>query len=95
MIRLSGNSVNDGQNNKGITINYSGLRPGEKLFEELLLNNNPEETIHPKIKKGLEKSFDMKEIEKLKDSLILYKEKNNIDEAKKLISIYVDGFTKN
>ena len=56
MIRLSGNSVSNDVNKQGIEITYSGLRPGEKLFEELLLSKNPIKTSHPKIKKGLEEN---------------------------------------
>ena len=48
MIRLSGNSVAKEGSNNGIEIVFSGLRAGEKLYEELLIDNNPEDTAHPK-----------------------------------------------
>lgn len=52
MIKLSGLSVKDYKNPNGdIEIKITGLRPGEKLYEELLIGNNPQETKHPKIKK--------------------------------------------
>jgi len=75
MINLLGLKVKDKDNPNGdIGIEYIGLRPGEKMYEELLINNNSEPTIHPKIIKGNEEfiSFDMleKEIKILKKYVI-------------------------
>src|SRR5690625_4230263 len=50
MIRLSGLSVRDDDNPNGdIEVTFTGLRPGEKLYEELLIGDNPEATQHPRI----------------------------------------------
>ena len=50
MIHLSGLEVRDALHPNGdIAIEYTGLRPGEKLFEELLLSENAESTEHPRI----------------------------------------------
>lgn len=50
MVRLSGFQVKTDDNQEGaITIEVTGLRPGEKLFEELLIGNNPQSSTHPKI----------------------------------------------
>lgn len=50
MIRLSGYEVRDENNPDGeIEIQFSGLRPGEKLYEELLIGDNTSETSHPLI----------------------------------------------
>jgi len=50
MIRLSGLTVRDSSCPEGdIEIHEVGLRPGEKLYEELLIGNQPEPTCHPRI----------------------------------------------
>ena len=55
MIDLSGLRVQDEHCPDGdIEIRFVGLRPGEKLYEELLIGNNPEPTDHPRIMKGSE-----------------------------------------
>jgi FlaA1/EpsC-like NDP-sugar epimerase len=55
MIELSGLTVQDANNPDGdIAIEVTGLRPGEKLFEELLIGDNPEPTNHPRIMKARE-----------------------------------------
>ena len=55
MIRLTGLSVRDASNPDGdIEIEYSGLRPGEKLFEELLIGSNVTGTEHPMIMRAIE-----------------------------------------
>ena len=55
MIELSGLDVKDAQNLEGdIEIEEIGLRPGEKLYEELLITGSPDATIHPRIFKSHE-----------------------------------------
>jgi FlaA1/EpsC-like NDP-sugar epimerase len=55
MVQLSGLSVRDEVNPVGdIEIAITGLRPGEKLYEELLIGDNPERTVHPRIMKAHE-----------------------------------------
>jgi FlaA1/EpsC-like NDP-sugar epimerase len=50
LIQLSGLELKDDNNPYGdISIEFSGLRPGEKLFEELLIGDNIGETAHPRI----------------------------------------------
>ena len=56
MIRLSGLTVKDKKNPRGqIDIVTTGLRPGEKMYEELLINGKAKKTIHPLIYKADEK----------------------------------------
>jgi FlaA1/EpsC-like NDP-sugar epimerase len=58
MIEFSGLTLRDDLNPGGdIPIAVTGLRPGEKLYEELLIGNNPEATTHPKIMKAREGSI--------------------------------------
>jgi FlaA1/EpsC-like NDP-sugar epimerase len=55
MINLSGLTVRDGVNPDGdIEIREIGLRKGEKLYEELLIGNFPQPTIHPRIMQARE-----------------------------------------
>jgi len=55
MIRLSGYDIKDENNPNGeIEITYSGLRPGEKLYEELLIGGNTSETSHSLIMRAEE-----------------------------------------
>lgn len=55
MIRLSGLEVHDPSSGRGdIRIEYVGLRPGEKLYEELLIGENVERTQHPRIMRAFE-----------------------------------------
>ncbi len=49
MIELSGLTVKGEQNPDGdIEVDITGLRPGEKLYEELLIGDNPKPTLHPR-----------------------------------------------
>lgn len=55
MVELSGLSVREeGQADGDIAIEYVGLRPGEKLYEELLIGNDPMPSAHPRILRASE-----------------------------------------
>ncbi|MEY3382090.1 MAG: hypothetical protein RL468_2688 [Pseudomonadota bacterium] len=64
MVELSGLTVKDEQHPEGeIEIEITGLRPGEKLYEELLIGNNPTPTTHPRIMKAHEEFVPWTELE--------------------------------
>ncbi|WP_035801182.1 nucleoside-diphosphate sugar epimerase/dehydratase [Dasania marina] len=70
MIRLMGLELRNEANPEGdIEIVYTGLRPGEKLFEELLIGDNPQGTEHPRIMKAQELSLSWPEVELILDQL--------------------------
>lgn len=55
MVQLSGLTLRDDSHPAGdIEIKVTGLRPGEKLYEELLIGDNPEGTVHERIMKARE-----------------------------------------
>ena len=64
MIKLSGRVIKDENNNDGdIEIVFTGLRPGEKLFEELLIDGDVSSTEHEKILCANEPRIDPQEID--------------------------------
>ena len=72
MVRLSGLTIKDKKNPDGdIEIQTIGLRPGEKLFEELLIDSNSMNTSHPLIYKALEKKIDSEFLENIIDQMII------------------------
>ncbi|ALJ15640.1 polysaccharide biosynthesis protein [Sphingopyxis macrogoltabida] len=65
MIHLSGLSVRSADNPDGdIQIVETGLRPGEKLYEELLIGDNPEKTKHPRIMRARERLWHWDDLER-------------------------------
>jgi len=63
MIRLSGMTIKDHQNPDGdIEIIFTGLRPGEKLVEELLIDNRSDSTQHKKIMRANERGMEWNQL---------------------------------
>ena len=72
MIKLMGLTVKDGDNPNGdIEISFTGLRPAEKLYEELLIGENVAGTEHPRIMRAREDYLSRDEINPLLDELQL------------------------
>ena len=70
LIRLSGLEVKDEANPYGdIEIHYTGLRPGEKLYEELLIGDNVGSTAHERIMTAQEDFLPLAEYNNLLDKL--------------------------
>lgn len=70
MIHLSGLEVKDDKHPNGdIEIQYTGLRPGEKLYEELLIGDNVSGTEHKRIMRAEEQCLNWDETKKLLDEL--------------------------
>ena len=96
MITLSGLTVKDNNNPTGdIEIKITGLRPGEKLYEELLIGDNPQSTEHPKIQKINDPFMPF---EQLDNELIILKDlldKYEISKVKKLLQKLVKSYNSN
>lgn len=92
LIHLSGMSISTDGNSNGIEILEIGLRPGEKMYEELLISGDQLSTSNPKIFKSLE---DFPKIEIMEDLIGQLKIAIKHDDFKKIISIYkenVEGY---
>lgn len=93
MILLSGFILKDEMNPDGdIEIQVSGLRPGEKLYEELLIGNNPSATDHPKISRSHEDFISWQNLESdltyLERALLI----DDQNEIRKILLRLVDGY---
>lgn len=70
MIQLAGYTVRDDQHPDGdLEIRFTGLRPAEKLFEELLIGKNVTGTEHPRILRAMEHSLSWEQIKHVLDEL--------------------------
>ena len=96
MIVLSGLKVKDDKNLDGdIEINVTGLRPGEKLYEELLIGDNPEKTSHLKIQKIKEPHIPYDQLKIVLNDLAIFLNNNETNEVKKLLDKLVKLYTSN
>ena len=97
MIALSGLKVRETGSQEGdIEIQYSGLRPGEKLYEELLIDaDNTEVTQHSRILRSYEKMYPLDELllvfERMHDLTAI---QSDIDWALAQLEHYVDGYQR-
>ena len=94
MIHLSGFSVCEMDSNPDgdIEIRFSGLRPGEKLYEELLIGDDVTGTRHPKIMMANEDYIPLKKLQPLIDSLIAACQCNDCNTIVSMLQSYVSGF---
>ena len=93
MIRLSGMSIRDRNNSDGdVEIKITGLRPGEKLYEELLIDDSAATTKHKKIMRANDKGISM---EKIREKLLELEEaarEGDYIRIKQVFTDTVEGF---
>ncbi len=95
MIKLSGLSVKSSNNRNGdIEIINIGLRPGEKLYEELTISPESQKTKHELIFKTYESSFNSKELNDKLDDLKLCINQRNIKKVFSILSLLVPEWKK-
>ena len=95
LIRLSGKSVQQNGNNKkpgAIEIKITGLRPGEKLYEELLVDSNSQETEHTKIMRAREKYISKEAIESGMKDLFEALNRNDQRRFRTILTKTVEGY---
>ncbi len=93
MVELSGLMVRDDANPNGdIEIQVTGLRPGEKLYEELLIGDNPEPTQHARIMKAHEEFLSWPVLQQHLAELMTAVDANNVPQMRELIQKLVPGY---
>jgi len=93
MIRLSGFEVYDDDNPNGdIEITYTGLRPGEKLYEELLIGDNVLATNHEKIMRAEEEVIEWNELESMMNKLQVATDSGDFEAVRVILNKVVSGY---
>ena len=96
MIHLSGLTVKDERNPDGdIEIKITGLRSGEKLYEELLIGDNATGTQHPRIMQAEETSISFYKLTEIINQLGNSIEQYDIENIIKILSNTVSGYVAN
>jgi len=96
IVKLSGLNVKEENNKEGdIEIKIIGLRPGEKLYEELLLGDNPQKTQHPRIQKAQDPFIPFNQLEVDLNNLKTLLDHNKILEVKELLTKIVKTYQSN
>ncbi len=94
MIHLMGFTENS-SSDRYVAIEFTGLRPGEKLYEELLVDDNALGTVHPRIMCARELSPSLEELELLVDSLKKAILDRDSDKVRGLLRDAPTGFAPN
>ena len=92
MINLSGKKIKRQENDTGIEIVETGLREGEKLYEELLIDFDMQSTPNEKILIARENSLTSKEFEKMRSQMIKILETNQDKDVKKFLRAWVKEY---
>ena len=94
MIRLMGHDVKDAEHiDADIEVKFTGLRPGEKLYEELLIGNNVSKTRHSRIQRAEEDSVSTEQIQSYMEQLDKACSKYDCELIIKLMSQMVIEYT--
>ena len=94
LINLNGLQVKNDQNPKGdVEIVFTGLRPGEKLYEELLIGSNVSKTDHKRILKANEDFLELNELENYLEILKDAEKHENVFKLREILQKVVPGFT--
>lgn len=94
MIHLSGLTVRNEKNTHGdIAIEYSGLRPGEKLYEELLIGENVRPTEHPMILCASEEHLAWEDFKQRLTELLEAVDAGDFSRVRQLLRQTVNGYT--
>lgn len=94
MVNLSGLTLRTEQNPHGdIAIEFTGLRPGEKLYEELLIGDNVSPTQHPMIMRANEDHLPWEDFKVLLSDLLQAVERDNYDRVRQLLRQTVSGYS--
>jgi FlaA1/EpsC-like NDP-sugar epimerase len=95
MIHLMGMTVRDDQHPDGdIEISYTGLRPAEKLFEELLIGNNVTGTQHPMILRAIEHSLPWERVQALLENLLNSMDRYDCQRSLQLLAEVVEEYQR-
>ena len=93
MAQLSGLSIKDELNPGGdLEIEITGLRPGEKLYEELLIGDNPKPTQHPRIMRAQEQFLNWSILEPKLNALSMAVGVNDVPVIRGLLEQLVEGY---
>ncbi len=96
MVELSGLVLKDELHPDGdIDIAITGLRPGEKLFEELLIGDNPQPTQHPRIMKANEDFMPWHKLQMQLDEINTAVQTNDVTKLRALLQSLVPGYQPN
>ena len=92
LIYLSGRNISKDNKGKGIEIKEIGLRPGEKLYEELLISGTEMKTPNEKIFKSSEQYPPKEILDKALDDLCHSINSNDVISIRKILQDHVEGF---
>ena len=93
LIQLSGLTEKEGPEGAGeIEIRFTGLRPGEKLYEELLLGDNVLESRHPRVMRALEQHISWEQLAPQLAALEVACQSDDVESLRRILGSLVQNF---